>query len=85
MPTAQQVNLARRLSVQNENDMVQSLFDFDDEEMPKKAYDRESCSQLARHLVHFKDMPAECIQYPDLAFDLKRRDSDTTHPSSLLS
>jgi hypothetical protein len=125
IPTAQQVNLARRYSVQNENDLLQEtifgkfkavddstrptilrstilLTDNDDiywhttfhsphsseddlMDMPKATYNRDTCAKLAPHLMHFKDMPPECHQFPDIAYDLKRRDSDTTHPSSVLT
>ena len=50
-----------------------------------KPYDHDTCMNLSQHLMHFKDMPMECRQYADVAADLKRRDSDTTHPSSVLS
>ncbi|GKY92273.1 hypothetical protein MPSEU_000198400 [Mayamaea pseudoterrestris] len=86
VPTAQQVNLARRWTVQNENDLVQeNLFEDDFMDISKQSHDHDTCRKMSEHLLHFKDMPVDCLQYSDVAFELKRRDSDTTHPSSMLS
>lgn len=36
-------------------------------------------------MMHYKSLPMECKKFGDIAADLKRRDSDTTDPTSLLS
>jgi hypothetical protein len=51
----------------------------------KHTYDRKHCEELASHLVHLKNLPAECMKYQDIASDLKRRDSDTSHPTQWMS
>lgn len=51
----------------------------------KREMDRVYCQELATHLIHFKSLPEGCKQYKDIASDLKRRDSDTTHPTQYLS
>lgn len=55
---------------------------FDDS--PKK-YTREFCTELSKHLVSEKALPMECYKFRDVVRDLKRRDTDTTHPTSWMS
>jgi hypothetical protein len=51
----------------------------------RKVVDRSYCEELASHLVHAKDLPVECQQkYTDVYNELKRRDTDTTHPTQFL-
>jgi hypothetical protein len=50
-----------------------------------RVLDRNYCQELASHMVHLKSLPEGCKQYTDIAADLKRRDSDTTHPTQYLS
>jgi|EP00349_Pseudokeronopsis_sp_Brazil_P006962 hypothetical protein len=77
------INLARRWSVQNENDLMQENLYADTMDTP--VHDREYCAQLAKHLMHMNSLPRGCLQYKDIANDLKRRDTDTTDPTSYLS
>jgi hypothetical protein len=44
-------------------------------------YDHSTCQQLASRLSHYRSLPAECKSYPDVVTELKRRDSDNTHPT----
>lgn len=50
-----------------------------------RVYDHDYCNDLAQHLIHTKSLPVECLKYSDVLSDLKRRDSDTTHPTQILS
>mmetsp|Transcript_19091 Transcript_19091/g.33635 ORF Transcript_19091/g.33635 Transcript_19091/m.33635 type:complete len:89 (-) Transcript_19091:364-630(-) len=79
---AEAVNLARRYSVQNENDLMQE--DYCDTPT-KKMWDHDSCAELGRHLLHPSSLPKECKQFSDVVLSLKRRDTDSTHPTSLMS
>ncbi|KAL7566245.1 hypothetical protein ACA910_011308 [Epithemia clementina (nom. ined.)] len=80
---AESVNLARRLSAQNESDLLmESLYD---DEVKQRNYTRIECASIASHLVHLKQLPMQCMKYKDVANDLRRRDSDTTHGSEVLS
>jgi len=54
-------------------------------DIPEKEYDRDTCKELAKHLVHYKSLPAACLKYKDVASDLKRRETDTTDASQILS
>ena len=54
-------------------------------DMPEINYTHDYCQSLASHLQHLKNLPKECQKFEDVRNDLKRRDSDTTHPSSILS
>lgn len=40
--------------------------------------------ELARHLMHESALPVQCQKYSDVVVDLRRRDSDTTHPTQVL-
>lgn len=77
------VNLARRWSVQNEPDLVMENF-YEDEVKPRE-FTRQECASIASHLIHYKQLPMQCVKFNDVATDLKRRDSDTTHGSEFLS
>ena len=50
----------------------------------KPDFDHDYCKELAKHMVHFSSLPNECKAYQDVASDLKRRETDTTHPSQIL-
>ena len=50
-----------------------------------RQYDYVYCSELAQHLASSKSLPSECMKFKDLYSDLKRRDTDTTHPTQILS
>mmetsp|Transcript_14883 Transcript_14883/g.19541 ORF Transcript_14883/g.19541 Transcript_14883/m.19541 type:complete len:93 (+) Transcript_14883:136-414(+) len=80
---AKAVNLARRLTAQNEADLLQEP--FYDEDADNKKFTHDTCQQMSQHLIHLKSLPHECLQYSDVVVDLKRRDTDTTHPTQFLS
>jgi hypothetical protein len=50
-----------------------------------RQYDRSYCSELAQHVVSSRSLPNECLKFQDIIGELKRRDSDTTHASQILS
>ena len=51
-----------------------------------KVMDRTYCENIAQHMLHVKDLPVECqTKYSDIVHELKRRDTDTTHPTQFLS
>mmetsp|Transcript_2377 Transcript_2377/g.2882 ORF Transcript_2377/g.2882 Transcript_2377/m.2882 type:complete len:88 (+) Transcript_2377:344-607(+) len=80
----QAVNLARRLSSKNENDLLQeSYYDIDDED--KVSYTKDLCSQIAQHVLHPHNLPAECMKYTDLVQKLRSQEKDMNDPSSLMS
>jgi len=51
----------------------------------KRNYTKQECTELARHLMHESDLPSQCQKYSEIVVDLRRRDSDTTHPTQYLS
>lgn len=51
----------------------------------KHDYNHDFCKELASHMIHLKSLPTECIKFTDVSSDLKRRDTDTTHPTQILS
>jgi hypothetical protein len=52
--------------------------------MTENRYDKDYCQELGKRLMHLNSLPKGCLQYKDVANDLKRRDTDTTHASSML-
>mmetsp|Transcript_9992 Transcript_9992/g.13381 ORF Transcript_9992/g.13381 Transcript_9992/m.13381 type:complete len:91 (-) Transcript_9992:305-577(-) len=80
------INLARRLSTQTENDLLQeNFYDTELEEENRKKYTRDFCAELASHLIHEKSLPKECRKFNDVVTNLRRRDSDTSHPTQWMS
>ena len=53
--------------------------------MNSKKYSRQECESIASHLMHLNQLPVQCMKYKEVALDLKRRDSDTTHGTAILS
>ena len=53
--------------------------------MNNKKYSRQECESIASHLMHLNQLPVQCMKYKEVALDLKRRDSDTTHGTAILS
>jgi hypothetical protein len=56
-----------------------------DDNKKKLDYTHDFCQELASHMMHYKSLPSECIKYKDVAGDLQRRDTDTTHATQYLS
>jgi hypothetical protein len=55
-------------------------------DLPPKVMDRMYCEHIANHMMHVKDLPMDCqTKYMDIVNELKRRDTDTTHPTQFLS
>ena len=52
---------------------------------PRRTYTQRDCQELSSHLMHLKDLPIQCKKFPTVTSDLKRRDTDATHGSELLS
>lgn len=82
------VNLARRYTVQNENDLMQeSLYDEVEEKdvFKNKEYNKDICEELAHHVVHPQYLPQECNKYNEAVQIAATHDKDRTDPSQLLS
>jgi hypothetical protein len=53
---------------------------------PPHAMDRRYCEEFASRITNVKYLPVECQEkYSDIVMDLKRRDTDATHPTQFLS
>mmetsp|Transcript_12140 Transcript_12140/g.17679 ORF Transcript_12140/g.17679 Transcript_12140/m.17679 type:complete len:116 (+) Transcript_12140:131-478(+) len=66
MVFADSVNIARRLSSNNEHDLVQ-------ENMIDKKRDHRSCKAVAAKLSNLKDLPQECFEYNDIVVSFQKR------------
>eukprot|EP00586_Coscinodiscus_wailesii_P006353 CAMPEP_0172489790 /NCGR_PEP_ID=MMETSP1066-20121228/20014_1 /TAXON_ID=671091 /ORGANISM="Coscinodiscus wailesii, Strain CCMP2513" /LENGTH=89 /DNA_ID=CAMNT_0013257901 /DNA_START=48 /DNA_END=317 /DNA_ORIENTATION=+ len=80
---AKAVNIARRLSVQNENDLMQEPFYDTEDDFDK--YTKDVCKDIAAHIVHPKHLPSACTRFSDIIHDLEKKDKDTAHPTQWLS
>lgn len=54
-------------------------------EIGRPIYTQSTCQEAAMHLSHLKQLPPSCLKYQEVAADLRRRDTDTTHGSEILS
>jgi len=77
------VNLARKLTSMNENDMLGfSGYEDDGDEVN---YSKETCEDLTKHLMHVKNIPQQCMKFRDIVHSVESNDKDRTHPTSWLS
>ena len=60
---------------------VATKFPEEDED-DKIVYNRDTCTQLAQHLLHVKNLPVECMKYTDIVQNLKSHEKDMSHPTS---
>jgi len=63
----------------------ENFYDTELEEENRKKYTRDFCAELASHLIHEKSLPKECRKFNDVVTNLRRRDSDTSHPTQWMS
>jgi hypothetical protein len=55
------------------------------EHLSPRKYDHESCQELASHLINAKGLPAQCLQYTDVVTMIRRRETDRTDGTEILS
>lgn len=83
------INLARRYTEQNENDLMQeSLYDDEPHEDPlfrNRTYSEQFCKELSMHLLNTKNLPPQCQKYRNVVKDLKRRETDRSSGDDILS
>eukprot|EP00521_Asterionellopsis_glacialis_P005721 CAMPEP_0195262180 /NCGR_PEP_ID=MMETSP0706-20130129/9609_1 /TAXON_ID=33640 /ORGANISM="Asterionellopsis glacialis, Strain CCMP134" /LENGTH=122 /DNA_ID=CAMNT_0040316227 /DNA_START=270 /DNA_END=635 /DNA_ORIENTATION=- len=73
------INLARRLSVRNENDLLQESYTEDDDNSSPPTspfHSKDICHAMMNRLRAHETLPTECLQFPDLVSSLKRRNSN---------
>ena len=63
----------------------ESYVEDDSFDISPQKYTREFCTELSKHLMNEKALPLECYKFRDVVRDLKRRDTDTTHPTSWMT
>lgn len=82
------VNLARRFTAQNENDLMQeSLYEEVEEKeaFKKKEYNKDICEELAHHVIQPQYLPKECNKYNEAVQYAATHEKDRTDPTQLLS
>lgn len=80
------VNLARRLTSLNENDILGfSGYEDDDDTPLTKPMTQEACAEMAAHVLHARNLPVQCKDYKDIVNSITSRETDATDPTSLLS
>ena len=60
--------------------MLYELTEEDDE--PKIIHTKDTCAELATHLLSVKNLPVECMKYTHIVQTLKSHEKDTSHPTS---
>jgi hypothetical protein len=48
-------------------------------------YSKEMCEDLAKHLMHVKSIPQECMKFSDVVHSVKVNEKDSAHPTSWMS
>ncbi|GFH58798.1 hypothetical protein CTEN210_15274 [Chaetoceros tenuissimus] len=66
------VNLARKLTSQNENDIL-GYSGYEDE-IEKVEFTQGLCEKFAEQIIHVKHLPHECKQYKDLLDSMKENE-----------
>ena len=51
----------------------------------KKMWDHDGCQEFSKHVLHPHMLPKECQKFRDVVSNLKRRETDTTPSTSILS
>ncbi|KAL3771620.1 hypothetical protein ACHAWO_009780 [Cyclotella atomus] len=72
--SATAINLARRMTRNNEPDLLQEDFMIDDDRDVKFSHD--FCKNLALKVKHTSDYPLECHDYEDAMILLRRHNSE---------
>ncbi|KAI2504924.1 hypothetical protein MHU86_9533 [Fragilaria crotonensis] len=82
-------NVARRLTAQNDFDIMHSCVEetVDDtmSTTPPRKFDYLSCAELASHLTKTKQVPPECSKFTDIVSSIRRRETDSTNGTEILS
>lgn len=52
---------------------------------PPRKYDYLSCAELASHLTKTKQVPPECNKFTDIMSSIRRRETDSTNGTEILS
>lgn len=77
------VNLARKLTSQNENDILG--FSGYEDEGDDIVYTKDMCEDLAKHLMHVKNLPQGCMKFEDIVHTVMVNEKDIAHPTSWMS
>mmetsp|Transcript_829 Transcript_829/g.1154 ORF Transcript_829/g.1154 Transcript_829/m.1154 type:complete len:88 (+) Transcript_829:152-415(+) len=78
------INLARRLSAKNENDLLQESY-YEEADDDQITYTKDMCSSIAQHLLQANSLPVECMKYEDIVKSMKSNKADMSHPTSWMS
>ncbi|GFH47337.1 hypothetical protein CTEN210_03812 [Chaetoceros tenuissimus] len=77
------VNLARKFTSQNENDMLG--FSGYEDDGDEKVYTKDMCEELSKHVMAVKHLPNQCMKFSDIVHSVEVNEKDSVHPSSFLS
>jgi hypothetical protein len=48
-------------------------------------YNEKYCEALSHHMINPRALPKQCHQYQTIVTELKRRETDTTHPTQFMT
>lgn len=60
------------------------LFDKDDPDLEPEKFTKDFCKSMSQHVIRVKSLPQQCMQYPDIVAEVKKKDNDTVHPTQWL-
>lgn len=60
-------------------------YEDESENLNQPVYTRDLCESLAKHMLHVKNLPQECMKFPDIVQTIDANDKDITDPTSYMS
>ena len=48
-------------------------------------YTKDMCEDLAKHLMHVKGIPQQCMKFSDVVHSVEVNEKDNAHPTSWMS
>mmetsp|Transcript_3297 Transcript_3297/g.5383 ORF Transcript_3297/g.5383 Transcript_3297/m.5383 type:complete len:123 (+) Transcript_3297:158-526(+) len=76
---AHSFSLARRLTDRNEPDLLHESFSDDSSPPGSPVYSKEFCQALVDKMCVDSTLPSECVKFPNLLSEVKRRNSDRSN------
>lgn len=69
----------------HKSNFISSTAPVIEDEGDKIEFTRDMCESLAKHVMHAKNLPHECMKFSDIVHSVEASDRDLTHPASDMS
>jgi hypothetical protein len=61
------------------------MFNTTEDEGDDIVYTKDMCEDLAKHLMHVKNLPQGCMKFEDIVHTVMVNEKDIAHPTSWMS